>query len=114
MNLINSKVECSENGKKVKGLMLLIVSLKEIKNYLRVDFDDDDALIRQLMDTAQKLCMEIVRTDDISILESDKKSYKTAVLYSVAYLYENREKPDYNLMKLTLRALLANYRAEGF
>ena len=92
----------------------MIVSLKEVKNYLRVDFDDDDALIRQLMDTAQKLCMEIVRTDDISILKSDKKSYKTAVLYSVAYLYENREKPDYNLMKLTLRALLANYRAEGF
>ena len=46
----------------------MIVSLKEVKNYLRVDFDDDDALIRQLMDTAQKLCMEIVRTDDISIL----------------------------------------------
>ena len=59
----------------------IIVSLKEVKNYLRVDFDDDDALIRQLMDTAQKLCMEIVRTDDISVLELDKKSYKTAVLY---------------------------------
>ena len=92
----------------------IIVSLKEVKNYLRVDFDDDDALIRQLMDTAQKLCMETVRTDDISVLQSDKKTYKTAVLYAVAYLYENREKPDYNLMKLTLRALLSNYRAEGF
>ena len=94
--------------------MPMIVSLKEVKNYLRIDFDDDNKLLYQLIETAQKLCMEIVRTDDISILESDKKSYKTAVLYSVAYLYENREKPDYNLMKLTLRALLSNYRAEGF
>ena len=94
--------------------MPMIVSLKEVKNYLRIDFDDDNKLLYQLIETAQKLCMEIVRTDDISILESDKKSYKTAVLYSVAYLYENREKPDYNLMKLTLRALLANYRPEGF
>ena len=94
--------------------MPMIVSLKEVKNYLRIDFDDDNKLLYQLIETAQKLCMEIVRTDDISILESDKKSYKTAVLYAVAYLYEYREKPDYNLMKLTLRALLANYRAEGF
>ena len=27
----------------------IIVSLKEVKNYLRVHFDDDDALIRQLI-----------------------------------------------------------------
>ena len=92
----------------------MIISIKEVKNYMRVDFEDDDELIEQLIDTAQKLCMEIIRTDDISVFESDNSSYKTAVLYAVAYLYENREKPDYNLMKLTLRALLANYRAEGF
>ena len=92
----------------------MIVSLKEVKNYLRIDFDDDNKLLYQLIETSQKLCMEIVRTDDISILESDKKSYKTAVLYSVAYLYENREKANHSEMKLTLRALLANYRPEGF
>ena len=92
----------------------MIVSLKEVKNYLRIDFDYDNKLLYQLIDTAQKLCMEIVRTDDIDVLNADKKTYKTAILYAVAYLYEYREKPDYNLMKLTLRALLSNYRAEGF
>ena len=99
----------------------MIVSLKEVKNYLRIDFDDDNKLLYQLIDTAQKLCMEIVRTDDIAVLNSDKKTYKTAVLYTVAYLYENREKSDHNEMKsdhnemkLTLRALLANFRPEGF
>ena len=58
----------------------MIVSLKEVKNYLRIDFDDDNKLLYQLIDTAQKLCMEIVRTDDIAVLNSDKKTYKTAVL----------------------------------
>ena len=53
----------------------MIVSLKEVKNYLRIDFDDDDKLIYQLIDTAQKLCMEIVRTDDISVLNADKKKH---------------------------------------
>ena len=90
----------------------MIISLNEVKNYMRVDFDDDNELIEQLIDTAQKLCMEIIRTDDISVFQSDNSSYKIAVLYSVAYLYENREKPDYNLLNLTLLALLANYRVE--
>ena len=80
----------------------MIVSLKEVKNYLRIEFDDDNKLL------------EIVRTDDIAVLNADKKTYKTAVLYAVAYLYENREKADHNEMKLTLRALLANFRLEGF
>ena len=51
---------------------------------------------------------------DLSGLEKDKKTYKTAVLYAVAYLYENREKADHNAMKLTHRALLASYRPEAF
>ena len=92
----------------------MIVSLKEVKNYLRIDYDDDNKLLYQLIDTAQKLCAEIVRSEDLSVLEKDKKTYKTAVLYAIAYLYENREKADHNAMKLTLRALLASYRPEAF
>ena len=92
----------------------MIVSLREIKNYLRIDFDDDNSLLRQLINTAQNLCMEILRTDDITVLQSDKKTYKIAVMYAVAYLYENREKANHNELKLTLRALLANYRTEDF
>ena len=49
----------------------MIVSLKEVKNYLRIDFDDDNKLLYQLIDTAQKLCMEIVRTNDIAVLNSE-------------------------------------------
>ena len=70
-------------------------------------------LIRRYILAAEDLCLDILRTTDRSVMTSDKNA-KVVVLYSVAYLYENREKTDYNLMKLTLRALLANYRAEGF
>lgn len=31
----------------------MIVSLKEVKNYLRIDFDDDNKLLYQLIETAQ-------------------------------------------------------------
>ena len=36
----------------------MIVSIKEVKNYLRIDYDDDNKLLYQLIDTAQKLDME--------------------------------------------------------
>ena len=44
----------------------------------------------------------IVCTDDIAVLNADKKTYKTAGMYADAYLYENREKANHNEMKLTL------------
>ena len=88
----------------------MIVSLKEVKNYLRIEFDDDNKLLYQLIDTAQKLCMEIVRTDDIAVLNADKKTYKTAVLYAVAYLYENRRKHTKPLSYMQLRIYMKTER----
>lgn len=32
----------------------MLVTLEEMKNYLRVDFDDDDALIASLITSAEK------------------------------------------------------------
>ena len=39
----------------------MLVTLDEAKEYLRVDFDDDNSLIESLSRSAQKLCMDIVR-----------------------------------------------------
>ena len=41
----------------------MVVTLEEMKNYLRVDFDDDDALLAGLIGAAQKLCMDVARTE---------------------------------------------------
>ena len=42
----------------------MVVFLNEMKNYLRVDFDDDDMLLRNIMESAQQLCMDVARMDD--------------------------------------------------
>lgn len=60
----------------------MVVTLEEMKNYLRVDYDDDDSLIGHLLQSAEKICMDIIRTDDRSVLEKDENA-KTAVLYAV-------------------------------
>ena len=89
------------------------VTLDEMKNYLRVDCGEDDGLIRDLIGAAEKLCMDVLRTDDMADLEGAQNG-KTAVMFTVAYFYEHREEADHLALDLTLRALLFGSRKEGF
>ncbi len=57
----------------------MIVSLEEMKQYLRVDYDDDDSLIQYLLNSAIQICKDILRTDDESTLEADPNG-KASVL----------------------------------
>lgn len=91
----------------------MIVTVEEMKSYLRVDFEDDDSLIENLITTAKKQCMDILRTDDEADLTAAQNG-KIAVMFTVAYLYEHREEADHHAMDLTLRVLLFGSRKEGF
>lgn len=91
-----------------------MLTLEEAKNYLRVDYADDDTLITGLIATAQKLCMDVARMDDADQFAASGENAHTAMLYTVAYLYEHREEADHRALMLTLRALLFGIRKEGF
>lgn len=91
----------------------MIVSLEEMKQYLRVDFEDDDSIITALITGAQKLCMDILRTDSADVL-TQADNGKVAVMYAVAYFYEHREEADHHALTLTLRSLLFGSRKEAF
>ena len=91
----------------------MVVTLDELKNYLRVDFAEDDALLTHLISSAERLCMDVMRTDDPAQLAAAENA-KTAVLYAAAYLYEHREDADHHALGLTLRSLLFGCREEGF
>ena len=88
-------------------------TLEEVKNYLRLEYTDDDGIITTIMDSAKRLCMDILRTDEESELVSYMNS-KVAFLYAVAYLYEHREEADHRQLSLSLRALLSGGRKAGF
>ena len=70
-------------------------------------------MIENFITAAEKQCMDILRTDDMSDLEAAQNG-KIAVMFTVAYLYEHREEADHHAMDLTLRALLFGSRKEGF
>ena len=91
----------------------MIVTVDEMKTYLRVDYEDDDELIEYLITAAEKQCLDILRTDDAADLEAAQNG-KIAVMFTVAYLYEHREEADHHAMDLTLRALLFGSRKPGF
>lgn len=91
----------------------MIVSVEEMKQYLRVDFPDEDALLECIISASERLCMDIARTDDAKAF-AEEQNAKLAVMYAVAYQYEHREDADHHALLLTLRALLSGIRREGF
>lgn len=91
----------------------MIVSLNEMKQYLRVDFDEDDPIITALITGAEKLCADILRADSPDVL-AQVDGGKVAVMYAVAYFYEHREEADHHALALTLRSLLFGSRKEAF
>ena len=92
---------------------MAVVSLEEIKNYLRVDFDDDDALLEGIIVQSQQICMDVARFSDFEDFEKQPVS-KIAVMYAVAYLYEHREDADHRALTVELRALMFGIRTPEF
>ena len=82
-----------------------MVTLQEVKQYLRIDFEDDDTLLLSLISTAKRLVMDVGRMDEERFSENEDV-VRTAMLYTVSYLYENRNTADFSKLTLTLRAML--------
>ena len=91
----------------------MIITLDEMKNYLRVDHEDDDILLESLIASSQQLCMDVARISDEESFEKEPCS-KVAVMYAVAYLYEHREDAKHLELIFSIRALLSGIRQEGF
>ena len=86
-----------------------MITLKEAKNYLRVDYDEDDRLIQNLLSTSKQLVMDVGRMseEDFSVNED---TVRTAMLFALGFLYENRSNPDYHKLTLNLRSILFSQR----
>lgn len=88
-----------------------MVTLQEVKQYLRIDFEDDDTLLLSLISTAKQLVMDVGRMDEERFPENEDV-VRTAMLYTVSYLYENRNTADFSKLTLTLRAMLFAQRED--
>ena len=87
----------------------MIVSLNEAKKYLRVDYPDEDSLIKKFIRTGETLTEDTLRKK----LTATPLN-KIAVLYVVAYLFEHREDADMNELTNSLRYILSTEREAAF
>ena len=91
----------------------MIVSLEEVKAYLRVDGDDENTLITNFVSTAEEICEGVLR---FPLMELDPvpETVKQAVLYAVANIYEKRESINVSTLMDTVKHMLFSYRKESW
>ena len=113
-----------------------LITLEEAKAYLRVDSSMEDSLIESLLQSAEKLTADVGRitaeewdtlwndeTETMTIRDEDISSaslvqlrslLRTAMLFTLGYLYEHREEADHHALVITLRNLLSSVREGVF
>ena len=77
-------------------MMEVPVTLATVKNYLRVDFPDDDTLIELMMEAGKGYIL-----DAIGRWEPDNPRHNMILLAVVAHLYENRQFQGQSAGKIT-------------
>ena len=110
----------------------MLITLEEAKTYLRVDSVLEEPLVLSLLPAAEKMVMDVARLNadqwetvcdpktESMLLRGTELSaaeimmlrdlLRTAVLFTLGYLYEHREEADHHELVLTLRNLLFSVR----
>ena len=113
-----------------------MITLEEAKAYLRVDSSMEDSLIESLLQSAEKLTVDVARitseewdtlwndeTETMTVRGEEITSaslvqlrslFRTAMLFTLGYLYEHREEADHHALVMTLRNLLSSVREGVF
>lgn len=91
----------------------MVVTLEEVKVYLRLDGDEEDMLITSFLIAAEEMCEGILRypLDELTLVP---ETVKQAVLYIVSQLYENREQVQIDEVLEVVKYLLFSYRKESW
>ena len=89
----------------------MVVSLEDIKLYLRVDGDEEDTLISNFIKVSEDLVEGILRYP-LSEFEVVPDIIKQAIMYSVANMYEKREDYDAKEVIDIMTKLLFSYRKD--
>ena len=91
----------------------MLVPIAAVKQYLRIDGDEEDELLPHFTETAEQICTALLRVKKLSKVK-DQAIVRVAILYAVSYLYEHRDEADHRGLALTLRSLLFGVRKEVF
>ena len=67
-----------------------MITIDEVKSYLRIDNNEEDGLLSSLLSTAKELVEGVIR-QSLTSFDPLPETLKQAVLFSVATMYEERQ-----------------------
>lgn len=88
----------------------MVLTVDEVKQHLRIEYDEEDELIEKLIAQAQAAAEDFCR---VSFVEDVPEPVRLACLLFVSYHYENRDIPDmttYKSMRMAFEHLLYPHR----
>ena len=88
----------------------MVVTVAEVKTHLRIQYDEEDAYLENLILQAQATAEDFCR---VSFQEEAPEPVRLAVLLMVSFYHENRDNPDrqaYAAMRTAFENLLYPYR----
>ena len=89
----------------------MIVELDEIKNVMKIETNDEDDIITNMLSGSIALVKNILRVTDFTKFNKQGKNLiKTAIYYAVTYKYDFREKGNMKELELNLRSMLNTLR----
>ncbi len=89
----------------------MLISLEEAKTHLRIEHDEEDEYLTELIRQAQAAAEDYCRVEFPD--EDPPEPVRLALLLFVGFYYENRDIPDmttYKAMRMAFDALLYPYR----
>lgn len=89
-----------------------MVTLEEAKNYLRINFDNDDEFIKTLLKTSEQTVKEQTGVE----YNDNDEIYKLAILLLTAHYYDKRESfadKSANKVPYTLETLIQHIGMRG-
>ena len=88
----------------------MVVTVAEVKTHLRIQYDEEDAYLENLITQAQAAAEDFCR---VSFEDASPEPVRLAVLLMVSFYHENRDNPDqqaYAAMRAAFENLLYPYR----
>ena len=88
----------------------MVLTVAEVKTHLRIQYDEEDAYLENLILQAQATAEDFCR---VSFENAAAEPVRLAVLLMVSFYHENRDNPDqqaYAAMRAAFENLLYPYR----
>lgn len=88
----------------------MVVSVEDFKDFLKIQFDEEDAVVEQLLLESQAAAEDFCR---VEFSEIAPMPVKLAVQLMAAHYFENRDNPDkqsYTAMRMAFENLLYPHR----